>query len=281
MANKVPLRPATLGVQSPTPASADAIVFGPEHIPAQFFEMTNEQPSTWLDSGSGLLRASRAVARQSAIDNGALKAWFAMPDAERDPTPPVRAHVEMQAAFLGALSVENGLKALIAANLMAAGPSSATPANKLWVDFLGHDLVDLAGRALFVTGDSAENEALAAGQYIIEGFGRYATLVKADRTPTTYSMKPGALFDAYDRLFFQCVTWVARVLHPRVGHGKTVDDFVSEHMRRHENATGGVSPAWGGEEQIALRGGAMVRTWSGVLVTPIASVQLRCTPQKP
>ncbi len=256
VSSKGPLRPATMGVQSPTPTAAHAFVIGDEHHLDISFAMRFEWPGTWLDSGSELVRAARAIARQSAIDAGTFRTWIALPaEVQGTVAMPHRARITMQAAFLGALAVENGLKGLFVAKQMAIEPRSpvaSPPTARLPKELVQHDLEELSIIAAFDTSDPADREALAAGKSITEGFGRYPTMTSAKTTPTTYNMSIQATFDAFERLFFKCVDEVARALHPRFCVGNTPDKFAAEWVMRYEQACDGVSPPWSGEERVAL-----------------------------
>lgn len=251
-----PLRPATFGVQSPMPSEPKAFDVGPEHVPESHFDMQFMLPDQWLEHGSQLLRASKAIARQAAIDTGVQRACAKslLGGQSGLPSAMLRARLEMPEALLAVLAVENGLKAVIAGERMKAG-SAATPISKLPEDYKSHDLEVLATRAVVTTTDAAELEVLAAGKAITEGLGRYPTMTTAKDTPTTFSMKPQETLEACERLFFRCVDASARALHPRMGHGKSVDEFVEEYRKRWVTACGGVSLAWGGEEQVALHDG--------------------------
>jgi hypothetical protein len=238
-----------------------AFAFGSEHVAESHYEMTYLHPAAWLDCGSELLRASKAVARQSAIDAGAQRIWLAsaFSGGEQQP-PPRRASVISQAAFLGVLAVENGLKGIIAASRLAA--RTVTTATKLPKDFdkKGHDLEALAKRAGFTTSDAAENEVLRGGEWITVGTGRYPTMRTAKETPSQHSMNPQGTFDACERLFFACVDAAARTLYVagtrHAGDGlETAGEFADVWRKKYVEACGGVSPAWIGEEQVAMSHG--------------------------
>jgi hypothetical protein len=158
----------------------------------------------------------------------------------------------MQAAFLGALAVENALKALILARIAHLRAGSETPLTKLPKGITGHDLGDLARKAGLVTCDAGELQILEAGEHIIAGCGRYPTMTKAEETPSRISMNPQGAFDACERLCLRCVEEIAKTTHPRFAGARPLGEFVAEECKRFEQDSGGVSPPWGGEEHAAL-----------------------------
>lgn len=138
--------------------------------------------------------------------------------------PGSRDDVVHQAVFLAALAVENGLKAVIAEGLPLVLP--APPSGVLPAELRGHDLVDLSQRASVAASDDQEGEALKRGENYIEWLGRYPSTIAHDEHHTRAAIDVGAMFSAYERLFFKCAEEADRRRHLRLGH--SADEAASE-----------------------------------------------------
>lgn len=175
--------------------------FSDVHIDRGTFDRDVRSGDNWVRTGASLLRAARAVMRQVQLD------FIQHMSPDFNVQPGSRDGVVHQAIFLAALAVENGLKAVIAEGLPAARPSP--PSGKLPNELgrNGHDLVDLASpkRADVVPADDHEREALKRGQNYIEWLGRYPSSPAHDEQHTRAAVDVGAMFSAYERLFFRCV----------------------------------------------------------------------------
>jgi hypothetical protein len=185
--------------------------FSDEHVGPANFDRDVRSGDNWVRVGASLLRAARAVLRQVHLDfNERL-------NEKQERHPGSRSDVVHQAVFLAALSVENGLKAVIAEGLPspAAAPSGVLPA-----ELRGHDLLDLASpsRASIIPGDDHEREALKRGQNYIEWLGRYPSTAAHDEHHTRAAVDLGAMFSAYERLFLRCVEEAARRRYLRLGY---------------------------------------------------------------
>jgi hypothetical protein len=205
---------ATLG----TPIMADvepgdAANFSDEHVEPALFDRDVRSGDNWVRKGASLLRAARAVMRQAELD------YVQRIDAvQRDSRPGSRDDVVHQAIFLAALAVENGLKAVIAEGLPTVLPTP--PSGKLPKELQGHDLVDLASpaRAAVAVTNEHEREALKRGENYIEWLGRYPSTIAHDEHHTRAAVDVGAMFSAYERLFFRCAEEADRRRYARLGY---------------------------------------------------------------
>jgi hypothetical protein len=186
--------------------------FSEVHVDAGTFDRDVRSADNWVRVGASLLRAARAILRQVNLD------FIARTSPEFALTPGSRDSVVHQAIFLAALAVENGLKAVIAAGMPGALPNP--PSGKLPADLSGHDLVDLAspGRAGIVPADDREAEALKRGQNYVEWLGRYPSSPAHDEHHTRAAVDAGAMFAAYERLFFRCVAESERRRYVSLGY---------------------------------------------------------------
>jgi hypothetical protein len=238
---KKPLKPSPVGSRTIDLSQVKAIGIGDEHVSAREYDYFVTRPDAWLMSSAALLRAAKAVLRQTVIDDDARQtvirhhivgapstAWMNRASHILAAQPGCSI-LNAQVALLASLAVENALKALVVARTLAAGgnPSSGRLPKALKC----HDLQNLASRvhADLAPINDFESELLAEGGRFIEYLGRYPVPLAAKDFPVGSSVHPRRVCSASEAIFLRAVAEAARLMHALDPALQTVP--VSTHVR--------------------------------------------------
>ena len=184
--------------------------FGPYVTTPEQFHSRLRNPALWLQECQSLLRAGRVLLKQVAQDAST--------------TPGViRASVHQPCAMLGAMAVENALKAVIAQGLYVGAAPHPT-GQGIPRPLKQHKLEKLAATAGVAPATDDERMLLTSGEDIITHVGRYPTAMTANSTKTFWSIEPAGIIAAAEGLCLSAVGMVTIIKKPD-GEAFGLDDF--------------------------------------------------------